>query len=312
MINRLVLIFLMLLSSGIAQSWKVVKVDKITRSENGLYFYPQFSPDGNKLYYTTSKSKGLFSYDLKTQVQEILTKTEGAGYQPIITENGKKIYFKENSYINRKRHSMLVELDIEAKSENRINTGESKVTNPTLVNNSTLVFQAHPQLQALDLVSHQINNYIAPEKTIVFTENLDLYVHRNNITHKLQPLGEGHYIWASISPNQKYILFAVAGRGTYISDLDGTILHDLGYAHAPKWSPDGQWIVYMVDHDDGYQYTSSNIFISNLDGSQRFQITPADQIAMYPNWSPEGSRVTFHTDKGEIYLLSLLHERSGK
>ncbi len=312
MFIRLAVMIVTLIGLGMAQNWEVVSEDKITDSDDGLYFYPQFSPDGNKLYYTTSTYKGLFSYDLNSREQHYLTKADGAGYRPVFSENGKKIYFRENSYKNRKRQSFLIELDIEKRLEHRIDTGQNQVINPTLVDDQRLIFQTDPQFEVVDLKSHQVSKSVSIEKAVVYTKDLDLYIYRNNISKKLQSLGEGHYIWASFSPNQKNILFTLAGRGTFISDLDGNILHELGYAHTPKWSPDGQWILYMVDHDDGHQYTSSNIYISNLSGNDKYLLTNDDMIALHPNWSPDGQRITFHSDKGEIYLMHVSYERSAE
>ena len=61
----------------------------------------------------------------------------------------------------------------------------------------------------------------------------------------------------------------------------------------------------MVDRDDGYTFTASNLFISSIDGKNRFQLTSADRIDLYPEWSPDGNEIVFATNEGQIYLLNL-------
>ena len=163
MIYRLVLLLIILLGSGSAQTWQVVGMDKITSSDDGLYFYPQFSPDGDRLYFTTSKYKGLFFYDLSTRRQETLTETEGAGYLPVFSVNGKKIFFRKSSFVNRRRQSVLVELDLETKTERRLDTGNGQVMNPQMADDHLLVFQNKPDLQAVNLNSGTVKKSVTNE-----------------------------------------------------------------------------------------------------------------------------------------------------
>ena len=86
------------------------------------------------------------------------------------------------------------------------------------------------------------------------------------------------YLWASLSPDQSKILFTKAGEGTYTSDLQGNILVEFGNANAPRWSPDGNWIVYMNDKDNGYYYTASEIFVVSADGSKKYQILESGSL----------------------------------
>ncbi len=73
------------------------------------------------------------------------------------------------------------------------------------------------------------------------------------------------------------------------------------YAHASQWSPDGEYLVYMKDMDDGEQFTASEIWVSTADGSQQWMITDThDKIEMYPQWSPDGNSIVYHSLRGEL------------
>ncbi|MCK4295874.1 MAG: PD40 domain-containing protein, partial [Candidatus Marinimicrobia bacterium] len=119
-------------------------------------------------------------------------------------------------------------------------------------------------------------------------------------------LGEGQYIWLSISPDKSKLLFTLAGRGTFITDLNGNALIELGYANAPMWSPDGNWVVYMVDEDDGYRITASDIYAVSSDGKEKVQLTNTQNtIEMHPNWSPSMDKIVFDTIEGNIMLIEV-------
>ncbi|MCK5519775.1 MAG: PD40 domain-containing protein, partial [Candidatus Marinimicrobia bacterium] len=93
---------------------------------------------------------------------------------------------------------------------------------------------------------------------------------------------------------------------TYISDISGKILTDLGDAHAATWSPDGKYILYMKDIDDGYRVTDSEIWIASLDGNHHWQLTDTpDKIELYPRWSLDGKYIIYHTESSNIYESEL-------
>lgn len=62
----------------------------------------------------------------------------------------------------------------------------------------------------------------------------------------------------------------------------------------------------MVDADDGYHYTKSDIVIVAVDGTQMQQLTtPSDEIKMFPAVSNDGSQIAFHTLEGKIYVMTI-------
>jgi Tol biopolymer transport system component len=188
------------------------------------------------------------------------------------------------------------------------NYGRHQVV-PRVIFGNQMTYQKNDQLYSFNIRNQKKNNHeISETEPLVTLEKGEMVIYNHNSKSKLQPLGEGHYIWPSLSPDKERLLFTKTGDGTYISDLAGDIKFSLGYANDPKWSPDGKWIVYMVDKDDGHQYLSSEIYITDIKGQNRVRITEGKSIDMYPTWSPDGNKIAFHTNQGDVYLVHLKFE----
>lgn len=122
---------------------------------------------------------------------------------------------------------------------------------------------------------------------------------------KIAPVGEVFYIWVSVSPDQQRLLFTAAGKGTYVSDLDGNIMADLGILNAPSWL-NNEWVLGMNDRDDGHQVISSDVHAVHVESGRRENLTAEIQgIALYPKASTDADRVAFHNLKGEVFTMKI-------
>ncbi len=124
-----------------------------------------------------------------------------------------------------------------------------------------------------------------------------------NIT--LSPSGDCYYLWASLSPDKTRILYTATSKGTFISDLQGNILHSLNNLNDPSWIND-EWIVGMNDDDDGEKILTSEIVAIHLSSNKKSILTDKDQvIAMYPKFSNSADRLVFSTPDGNIYTARI-------
>ena len=75
----------------------------------------------------------------------------------------------------------------------------------------------------------------------------------------------------------------------------------------PHWSPDNKRLVYTISEDNGHQFTSSDIYIINIETMEKINITNStEKLEMHPDWSPNGKYITFDESlSGMIYLLEL-------
>ncbi len=77
----------------------------------------------------------------------------------------------------------------------------------------------------------------------------------------------------------------------------------------PQVSPDGQWIAYVVTHNDrDTDEARSAIWMVSWDGKQRLPLTAAADGISKPRWSPDGRYLAFlsspeGSDKSQVMLL---------
>lgn len=137
----------------------------------------------------------------------------------------------------------------------------------------------------------------------VDNEDLHLNLYRNGTVTRLTPHGDNDYIWSSLSPDRKMILF-YSRRGAAVCDLTGKVLYELGKLKAPVWYGND----YVVGHhseDDGYNYTAAYISIRSLDGSVDKALTAPESMAMFPQVDARLGRVVYANLDGDIHLLQL-------
>ena len=143
----------------------------------------------------------------------------------------------------------------------------------------------------------------------VTEEDLKLVVYTNGMPTVVDPLStadyDAQYYWSSLSPDKTRILFG-SGNHTWVCNLDGSNLIDLGEMRAPVWRGN-DFVVGMNDEDDGYYYTKSDIVIVKADGTQKMQqlTSNSSEIKMFPSVSEDGSKIAFHTAEGKIYLMQI-------
>tara|TARA_B100002052_G_scaffold249101_1_gene236202 strand:- start:1266 stop:2186 length:921 start_codon:yes stop_codon:yes gene_type:complete len=89
----------------------------------------------------------------------------------------------------------------------------------------------------------------------------------------------------SYSSDTELIVFEVYGDKTIIIQNGETIIDDIQNGNAPKISPDGNMITFMVLEDDGYQITSGDIYLwDSRTGKTEPIADDPEQIGMNPIW----------------------------
>ncbi len=289
-----------------AQNIRVAGMEEITPKQGEEFYFPKFSNDDSQIILTKSNFKGLYSYDRSKHELKTLTDDNGAGYEFSISKDDQLIYYRADSFIKGRKYSKLIVQNLNDLSKSVIVGEQRDLSPPKILNDGSIFYTSQDRINILENKSFKRKSISGINTSFVTIEKCKIAFYQNGIKRELTPLGSGNYIWASLSPDKSKILFTLAGKGTFVSDLKGKILTKLGYADFPRWSPDGRWIAYMVDRDDGYTVTSSDLYVQSLDGSKTVKLTNTKEIhEMYPEWSSNGKEIICNTSEGRIFVLNI-------
>lgn len=301
--KKVLFLFLFFAPMIFGQGITVTDQKKIDLSEE--MFHAKFFPNGEKLLFTSSSYKGLYAYDPATENLTVINDYVSSGYENIFIEDGAKIVFRKDDFINKRKYSSLISYDLQNRDELLLEKSIRNLSVPELLPDGKIFYTTDSAPKLKEVSSNQSSDAVENGETIVYQENAKIIVY-NGTKNMILPFGDGHYLWTELSPSQDMILFTYAGKGTFICDLEGNILYEIGYANSPKWSPDGKYVVYMKDYDDGHRVTKSDIFVYSLNSGSEVNITNTPgTIELYPSWSPKGDKLVFNDNKGDLYIVTL-------
>ncbi|MFA7419644.1 MAG: hypothetical protein WCZ90_08145 [Melioribacteraceae bacterium] len=305
--KRFLIIVLLIAVQIFAQKVTVIENVAVTNPKDGAFYYPAVSPDGASLLFSSESYRGLWSKNLSSGKIVKITDANGAGYEPAFSSVSSEVLFREDKFVKGKRFSSLLSYDAATKKSVVLEDG---VRDLKLNRDNSNAFKNYVRdTEVRTTMKQNMLQKTSAQEKVVFIQDSKIVLSENGSQKVLQPLGEGNYIWASLSPDKTKLLFTYAGRGTYVTNLEGKVLNKIGYANYPSWSPDGNWILFMKDLDNGVNTISSEVYIANLVTGKYFNITSQrDEISLYPKWGTTNANVYYNTDNGQIRKIKLKYE----
>lgn len=271
------LIGLAIATMASAQVLNVQSVEKLNIPKGDVKV-AGISQDGSFVLLTTSSNTGLTKYVLATGEATVLSEATGAGYNAQIATDG-AVIFNERKLTQDKTFTTQV-------MKRELNTTKAQMlVSPTR--------SARKVAIASNLVA---------AKPVVSIEDRQLMLTIGGTTTTFSPLGTNYsYIWPSVSPDGKKVLFYVAGKGAYVSDLSGKNVTFLGRdVRAPKWY-NNNVVIGMNDQDNGEVVISSEIVAVNLQGQK--QVLTQGINAEYP-YAANG-KIVCTGFEGETYMITV-------
>lgn len=240
--------------------------------------HPVLSPDGNTLLFSTIDHTGLKALDLSTQEIQTIDPAMGAGFQPIFSLDGSKVFYRTAQVCDG-----LNMRDIRSFT---LNTGEEpELLRP--LNRETI------DIRSFAGGDYAIDNY----RTI--------RVVSNGQTREIEPLADAYsYMWSSLSPDGSRLLFTEPFTGVYVSNTDGTnpvcLLPKGDYA---TWAGDNKFIA-VVTRDDGYVVTKSTLVLVHTGTGIVTELTPENVLVGEATASASG--IVIYSDlNGNMFMLDL-------
>jgi len=268
-----------------------------------------YSPDGFKIAYTKSGYQGIWVYNQQTQLVKQITDEAAAGFGYKWSADSKSILTRVAKYEDLKRFNAVKVFNIE--------TGESKQLSdyktmmpylPQWADVDTKIFLPEKTQDEI-FTTDKSKNSLNQSSIVVFEKNNKLFVKNfaDNSEEIFEPIKDAQYINISTSPDATKIIFEVMGGNMFVMNTDGSNLIDLGKGNCPRWSFDSKKITYMLTEDDGYEFTASDIFIINADGTEKKNLTNTEVLLeMNPNFAPDGKSIVFENyNEGSIYLMNI-------
>ena len=164
----------------------------------------------------------------------------------------------------------------------------------------TVIELTNKKIYPIGWTGNNTINYLLDEKLITrnikgFKNEWDMpliYSIKNRLYKKIDDSGailiyeaNDMILDLSYSSNAELIAFEVYGDRTIIIQNNETIIDDIKNGNAPKISPDGNMVIFMVLEDDGYQITSGDIYLwDSRTGKTNAIADDPEQIEMNPIW----------------------------
>lgn len=273
---------------------------------------PIWSPAGEWIAATGARYTGI--YLLRPDGSEFrqLTDDPAAGFKMDWAGDGSAIVARAARWDRGRRYNSVKVYDVASGTATQIS--EERTMMPATPfwggSNYQIYLFADKELERFEIPQSLQSRpkQAAAEPLVLHAEQgIELRQSDGELIRTLQPV-EGRYLNIKKSPVGGKLAFEVIGGNLYVCDMDGSGLVDFGRGERPSWSPDGEWLAYMVTQDDGHRMLGADIYVARVDGTAITNLTNSDDaLEMNPAWSPAGNAIAYDEERsGGIFLLRLV------
>lgn len=282
--------------------------EKIVGGDGSYYLQPVWSPDGTRIGFTESNYKGLWLMNTDGSDLIQISNEIGAGYDFSWSADSREILSRVYQNEGKIRLNAIKSFNIENGTASNISGFvREKLGVPRWTTDKSQIYYLKDE--NLVKINTGENVTTSGQKAIVYQKNAFIYSELNSPAVPLISEGSSttSYLNVRVSPNGQKVAFEVMGGHLFTMNVDGSNVTDLGVGYNARWSPDSQYLTYMINTDDGHQILTSDLYIIKSDGEEKTNMTnTSDRIEMNPCWSADGKQVVFNTYKdGAIYIMTI-------
>ncbi len=303
--------FAIILGGSLIVNAQIRNVEKVAGSVGQYFMNPVWSPDGNFIAMSGNNHNSIHLLDVQTGQIRQLVEADRSGYGFSWSADSEHILYRHSTTTDRIVQHAPAIVNVDG-GQPRI-VGEGSMRMPALpvwsADATSVITSDGQRLKSVpsDVVLEAAKLTSTLPSFALLNQGSALMMLGSGGELRLDPIPGSEYINAALSPDGNKVVFEVLGGGLHVLDTVSGSITDLGSGNRPVWSPLGNRIAFMVAEDDGYTYTSSDIYLINADGSGRRKLsTTTSLMEMNPTWSPDGTRIAFDVyATGDIYIITI-------
>ena len=283
---------------------------------DGKFTAPRWSPDGKMLGVTQPGYVGIYVVQADGSGFHQITDEDAAGYRFAWSADSKQIAFKTRQQATTGISYALKVASADGAGAKTIAEREGSMGVPVWLSADTLGVLLDGKASAAKLdgaVTEKVAgtkantlSWLADERVLCVEDDQVVLIQADGTRKTLTTSADGRFYDLQLSPQANKALVHNLDGHLYLIAFDGTKT-DLGDGAAASWSPDGKSILCNVAKDDGHTIISSEVFLIDVAGKGRKQLTHTTNcIEMYASFSPDGKQIAYGDAKsGSIFVQDI-------
>ncbi len=288
----------MLMLAALCAGAQVVNVGQLQRVEGVNSGLAVISPDGT--FVVTRHDGGLVKTDIATGSSTRIATGENLYGIAISTDGTQVVYTRPTFNKKHLRYNSLESVDLGSGKTTVVVKPTRHLNAGVALSGNTVNAVANGKAQARSLDGAKAQK--APVASINYG-HLDVTVDGKTVS--IDPQGRGSYLWPSVSPDGKRVVYRLSGVGTFTCNLDGSDVRPVGNYMFPVWA--GNDVVIGVRETEGQNQVLTAACLVAVDAAtgEAQTLTADDMIVTAPSATADGTKVAFSDEKGSVYVLSL-------